>query len=130
MTTDATANQRHDDVASANAQGVRDEDALRSAAVREADVLRTAGQRQINQIWEVTQAMIALSVIWTALFIAAYLAMLAAVGTSTDQQMSASTTAFMLLSNLAALVIGFYFGRTNHQRVGGATTSAERDAGR
>lgn len=32
---------------------------------------------------------------------------------------SMAITAFLLISNTVFLVIGFYFGRTNHQRVGG-----------
>jgi len=33
--------------------------------------------------------------------------------------------AFLLLSNAFFLVIGFYFGRTNHQRIGGIGTHEE-----
>jgi len=59
------------------------------------------GQRHVNLIWEFTQALIAFSV--TAAKI--YLAVAMILNPSLD--------------NAFFLVIGFYFGRTNHQRVGG-----------
>lgn len=70
---------------------------------------KTAGQRQINLLWELTQAIIALSVTTITLYTASQLAVL----------QSAETASFLLLSNAFFLVIGFYFGRTNHQRTGG-----------
>lgn len=62
----------------------------------------TAGQRNINLIWEVTQAVIAIAVVIANLVGAFYLP---------DQN--------PLLSNGFFLIIGFYFGRTNHARLGG-----------
>jgi hypothetical protein len=59
------------------------------------------GQRRVNLIWEITQALIALAVT-VATFIMLYV----------GKEAAALTNAFFL-------VIGFYFGRTNHQRVGG-----------
>ena len=70
---------------------------------------KTAGQRRVNIIWEVTQAAIALFVTVATLFVASKLAL-------ADR---GETAAFLLLSNAFFLVIGFYFGRTNHQRTGG-----------
>ena len=69
----------------------------------------TYSQRRINLIWEVTQATIAISVTTAALFVSSKLAII-------EQTQAAP---FLLLSNAFFLVIGFYFGRTNHQRVGG-----------
>jgi len=63
------------------------------------------GQRRINLIWELTQAAIAISV--TAI------ALLKAAGLTPPGGDAA------LIGNAFFLVIGFYFGRTNHQRVGG-----------
>lgn len=71
--------------------------------------LHTASQRQINHVWEYTQAIIALSVCLATLYVAATLS----VNDNTDM------AAFLLLSNAFFLVVGFYFGRTNHTRVGG-----------
>ena len=70
--------------------------------------LRSAGQRQINRIWEVTQALIAVAVSSATLYVAATLSIY-----DKDQM-----AAFLLLSNAFFLVIGFYFGRTNHARQG------------
>lgn len=77
---------------------------------------RTAGQRRVNIIWELTQAVIALAVTGTGMMTASMLAL--RVDTS-DANKSMAITAFLLISNTVFLVIGFYFGRTNHQRVGG-----------
>ena len=71
--------------------------------------LRTRGQRRINIIWEVTQALIALGVSLQTLRVSGTLA-------SNEKP---DTAAFLLLSNAFFLVVGFYFGRTNHQRTGG-----------
>lgn len=67
------------------------------------------GQRRVNLIWETTQAVIALAVTLATLYAA----------TSLTLRGNAGDAAFLLLSNAFFLVIGFYFGRTNHQRVGG-----------
>jgi cobalamin synthase len=67
------------------------------------------GQRRINLIWEITQAVVALAVTGVTLFVSASLALRG----DTDE------AARLLLSNAFFLVVGFYFGRTNHQRVGG-----------
>lgn len=69
-----------------------------------ADRLRTAGQRRVNIIWEITQSLIAVMVTVTTLYAAA-------TGLpGTDQG---------LLGSAFFLVVGFYFGRTNHSRQGG-----------
>lgn len=73
----------------------------------------SAGQRRVNIIWETTQAIIAVSVIATTLFVDG---LVAVYGTSTTELQSSG---LMQLNVMAALVTGFYFGRTNHQRVGG-----------
>jgi cytochrome bd-type quinol oxidase subunit 2 len=79
------------------------------AAKRDETSLRTAGQRRVNIIWEMTQAFIA-AVVTLATLLAAVTLVLK------DQKAEA---AFLLLSNAFFLVIGFYFGRTNHARTGG-----------
>ncbi len=61
----------------------------------------SAGQRQINRIWEMTQAVIAVAI--TSAFIYASLLKIES----------------HALDNTFFMVVGFYFGRTNHQRVGG-----------
>ena len=66
------------------------------------------GQRATSIIWERTQQVIAVAVCAVALAVAGILAL-----------RSDDPAAFVFLSSVANLVIGFYFGRTNHQRVGG-----------
>lgn len=85
-----------------------------------------AGQRRVNLIWETMQAMIAASVVGSALYVASRLALVVLLPTATEQQTATANTAFMLLSNLVSLVIGFYFGRTNHQRTGGVGVTQTR----
>jgi hypothetical protein len=72
--------------------------------------LVSRGQRRVNLIWEVTQAVLAVSVVGTALFVSALLAV--------DDPQGTGPGGIMLFG-LANLVTGFYFGRTNHQRTGG-----------
>jgi len=70
---------------------------------------KTEGQRKINLIWELTQAFVAVTVTLATLYTSISLAL----------KDKASDASFLLLSNAFFLVIGFYFGRTNHQRIGG-----------
>lgn len=70
---------------------------------------KASGQRRINLLWEFTQALIALGVTGQTLRVSGNLAM----------KEHGETAAFLLLSNAFFLVIGFYFGRTNHARTGG-----------
>jgi hypothetical protein len=78
-------------------------------AKEEQKAFTSSGQRRINLIWEITQALVALSVTGATLHVASVLSL------SGNDKMAA----FLLLSNAFFLVIGFYFGRNNHQRVGG-----------
>jgi hypothetical protein len=75
------------------------------------------GQRRTNILWEVTQSLIAISVVMTVLFVNAKVAL--TLGTPEIPHDSASSSGLMQLNVVGALVIGFYFGRTNHQRTGG-----------
>ncbi len=78
---------------------------------------RSAGQRRINVIWEYTQAFIAGAVVISVLIVASWLSVKGVDGEK--------VAAFVFLTGVANLVIGFYFGRTNHQRVGGIGGGAE-----
>lgn len=95
--------------------GIRDAEALQAAGVREADALRTQSQRLINLVWETTQRQVALAVIGGALMVAGSLAVFGRWLGSADLQLAA----VVFLFGVANLVTGFYFGRTNHARVGG-----------
>lgn len=95
---------------------VKMEPSIQTAAQEDETTLRSAGQRRINILWEATQAIIALVVTGTGMYTAAMLALRTDLA---DSSKSMAITAFLLISNTVFLVIGFYFGRTNHQRVGG-----------
>lgn len=79
------------------------------------------GQRKVNFLWESTQMKIALSVIWGSLLVSAVLAMLGKWIGTPDLQLAA----VVFLFGVANLVTGFYFGRTNHTRTGGAGLPSE-----
>lgn len=84
-----------------------DEADRQSLGTRQALVLSTSGQRRINLIWEVTQAVIAVSIVLTT-----------CVGVFIGRAMNA--VAFPAeWWTIVGLVIGFYYGRTNHARTGG-----------
>lgn len=70
---------------------------------------KTKGQRHINLLWEVTQSIIALSLTAAYIFV------------------SISKIESIALNNSFFLVIGFYFGRTNHQKTGGTGSRIEND---
>ncbi len=74
--------------------------------------ITTAGQRRVNLIWEYTQAVIAVLVTITALTVVGLCAFLPVGG-------SVAIAALVFVTNAFSLVIGAYFQRTNHQRVGG-----------
>jgi len=74
-----------------------------NANTTEEEDRHSLGQRRINLIWESTQAVVAVAVTLTTLFGA----------------VTGSLSGESLLGNAFFLVIGFYFGRTNHQRIGG-----------
>lgn len=78
---------------------------------------KTAGQRRVNLLWETTQSVIAVSVTGFTLTIAANLAL-----------KTAEPAPFILMSNAFFLVIGFYFGRTNHGKTGGVGGENARES--
>lgn len=75
--------------------------------------LRTAGQRRVNLIWEYSQAGIALLVVVANVLYAFVQTLIPGAAT-----LAAASGQSGLLSNAFFLVIGFYFGRTNHARIG------------
>ena len=81
--------------------------------------LSTAGQRKVNLIWEFTQSAIAILVTLATLAASIILTLRA----------DPNLAAFVLLSNAFFLVVGFYFGRTNHQRTGGVGALPLRQIG-
>ncbi len=85
----------------------------RSAGRRDEETLKTAGQRHVNLIWERTQQAIAVFVVGITTTTAAVIVLKS--GSSPESKSAAITFLF----SMASMVIGFYFGRTNHQRIGG-----------
>lgn len=71
--------------------------------------LLTGGQRRINLIWEVTQGMIAVMLVGSSAI-------------ATVLGLSLPTEFWVLVG----IVITAYFQRTNHTRVGGVKSEAER----
>lgn len=78
--------------------------------------LRTKGQRDINRIWETTQRNLAIFVAVTANTVAATVVMRGVFYGVSDANLVLA--AFTLLSSSNFLIFGFYFGRTNHARIG------------
>jgi hypothetical protein len=70
--------------------------------------LTTAGQRRVNLLWEYTQASIALVVVVCTMVAGAW---------ATFQ--GAGHELPNVLSMAFGTVVGFYFARTNHERIGG-----------
>lgn len=62
----------------------------------------TAGQRRINMIWEVTQAVVAVSITWSIIYMRIK-------GLESDGT----------LTNAFFLIVSMYFIRTNHKLIGG-----------
>lgn len=104
-----------EDAAVLATQGTRDADVLRSAGKREASILQTAGQRRINLIWELTQAAVAIMITATTMGAVIYMV-----------KNKEIDKALQLLSAAFFLIIGFYFSRTNHTKVGGISGEGER----
>lgn len=63
--------------------------------------ITTAGQRRVNLIWEFTQATVTMAITLATIYLA--------INRIDDETMKA---AFFI-------IIGFYFSRTNHERIGG-----------
>lgn len=94
-----------------NAPSVQDQevDPSKPADTTYQEDLTHAGQRRINLIWEYTQSAIALMVVISSVLIAS----IQAVSSSPNKEFP------VILTSLTSLVIGFYFGRTNHTAIGG-----------
>jgi hypothetical protein len=78
--------------------------------------LRSKGQRDTSELWEETQRDLALLTVRGTVAAAFVAAIFGAWLHIID---SVRMAAFVFLYGIANLVVGFYFGRTNHTRVGG-----------
>ena len=77
------------------------------------------GQRNVNIIWEVTQAIIALIVTVGVVFVAVHNGISASAEIHTEFP--------PVLANAFFLIVGFYYSRTNHQAIGGMGRKANTD---
>lgn len=77
--------------------------------------LRTAAQRQINLIWENTQGRVAIIIVVANILFS-----------FTAYWLVPNSHAEALMANALFLVLGFYFGRTNHARIGDTTPLDDR----
>lgn len=102
-------------------------DAFAAPVKTEEESRITLGQRNINLLWESTQSGLATFIVRIVILVSAMLSLIPFVPWAVDRHMAVALAAFTLLSTIAGTVIGFYFGRTNHQRIGGVGGS---DVGR
>lgn len=72
--------------------------------------LTTAGQRRVNLIWEYTQSFVTIAVVLANMIVAVYN------GVSRGVILGEHPA---ILSSALFLILGAYFQRTNHQRIGG-----------
>lgn len=86
--------------------------ALPSKTTAEED-LHTASQRRVNMIWEGTQRQLSLIVVIAAMLNGTWVVISNSLKLTTDMQVPT------IFSLGFGMIIGFYFGRTNHQTVGG-----------
>ena len=78
----------------------------------------TAGQRHISRVWEYSQALIAIFVTGTTVFV------LAKVAVDYKDVTANQLIAAMQLNVMTTLILTFYFARTNHVNVGGVGPKA------
>lgn len=104
-----------DDASTSDDFNARARDA--AAHQRERITIVEAGQRRINLIWESVQAYIAVLVITVALITSATLLV-------KDPANAVAQAAFLFITNMASLIVGFYFSRTNHTAIGGTGLKA------
>lgn len=121
----SVAAQAQADIRRAEVAG-EDAAALASQGARDAAALRTEGQRGISLIQETTQMKIA--ILTVSGFMAAQLGVVGVIlvvilrGEPSAVVLAVLAGVLGTLSSMMTLVIGFYFGRTNHSAVTGALT--------
>lgn len=99
---------------------IKDPESVKPTTTEQEDITKE-GQRRINLIWENTQSRIALSVVFVNLFLNSVLCLIVLIF---NLDITANKLALLSLlvnpiSLTMGIVIGFYFGRTNHTAIGG-----------
>lgn len=112
-----------EDAAALTSEGERKAATLLAAGDLEASIIRKQGQTKINLMWETTQMRIALLVVLgvtaAQLSIIAVILFKIALGDFTPDTITLLVSVLGSIGANAALVIGFYFSRTNHTKIGG-----------
>lgn len=83
---------------------------IKATRASDAEILAVMRHQRINMVWERTQAYMAIMVVTVVMIVCAYIAL------SSKYPKEMRLAALVFLTNNAALVAGFYFGRTNHTR--------------
>lgn len=78
--------------------------------------LKSAAQRGINLTWEDTQKKIALYAVYLTMAISAIVVLAGLSGFVNDSVLIIA--AFTFMASTTNLIVGFYFSRTNHARIG------------
>lgn len=86
-----------------------DDKNVRPVTTKEED-LHSASQRRTNILWEKTQSALAIGTMSCAVVVVVIIMLFIP-----DLRLAA----FTFLATTVGTVVGFYFGRTNHQKVGG-----------
>lgn len=108
----------------------RDDKLSMSPNTTEQQDLIMAGQRHINLMWETTQSRIALVSVFVGMIINSALLLTVVVIKKdiTTSKVAVISNCLGFINLTVGIVIGFYFSRTNHTKVGGigADKNAER----
>ena len=86
-----------------------------------------AGQRKVNLIWEHTQRAIAIFSVFSAILINAtsVIVVLFIIKEITVNQLAIISMCLQFINLTAGIIIGFYFSRTNHQKIGGVSSNQD-----
>lgn len=77
---------------------------------------KSAGQRGINETWEETQKKIALFGVYATMTVAGAVIIVSLLGRTVESVLIIA--AFTFMTSTTSLIVGFYFSRTNHARIG------------
>lgn len=88
----------------------------------------SASQRVVNLIWESTQSRIALFVVIVGMLVNATVIVFVVLLKSeiSSNQIALISICLQFINLTVGIVIGFYFGRTNHTRTGGVGNKSQQ----
>lgn len=93
---------------------------LPATTTQQEDVV-TAGQRAINMLWENTQSHIAKVTVYSTISVnvIVVIALISLRQVLTVEMITVVLASLGSLNTITGIIIGFYFGRTNHSAIGG-----------